>query len=93
METINKKALIDLVSEKTNITKKDAGEIIEAVFGCMKEELMKGNTIDIVGFAKISVKETAPRMGVNPSTGEKIQIAASKKIAFKASKALKDSIQ
>ena len=92
METINKKALIDLVSERTNITKKDATEIVDAVFNTVKDELASGKTVDIAGFGKFSVKESAARSGVNPATGEKIEIAASNRVVFKVSKTLKDCV-
>lgn len=92
METINKKALIDLVSERTNITKKDATEIVDAVFTIVKDELSSGKTVDIAGFGKFSVKESAARSGVNPATGEKIEIAASNRVVFKVSKTLKDCV-
>ena len=92
METINKKALIDLVSERTNITKKDATEIVDAVFNTVKDELAAGKTVDIAGFGKFSVKESAARSGVNPATGEKIEIAASNRVVFKVSKTLKDCV-
>ena len=92
METINKKGLVDIVSDKTNITKKDAAEIIEALFASVKEALVNGNTVDVAGFGKFSVKETAPRQGVNPATGATIEIAAGKRVTFKTSKTLKDLV-
>ena len=52
-----------------------------------------GNKVDISGFGKFEVKERKARMGVNPSNGEAIEIAASKSVGFKAAKALKESVK
>lgn len=93
MEVINKKALTDLVAEETGDTKKHSGEVIEAVFFCISNELAKGNTVDLAGFGKFVVKERNERSGVNPATGEKITISASKAPSFKASSTLKKVVK
>ena len=66
-----------------------------------KEELIMSTTVnkkedgvvDIYGFGKFSLSERAARMGLNPATGEKIEIPASKAVKFKASKSLKDAVK
>ena len=58
----------------------------------LKEELKKGEKIQLVGFGTFEVSERAAREGRNPQTGETMQIAASKSPKFKAGKALKDAI-
>ncbi len=87
---MNKKELIEVVAEKAN-SKKEATELVNAVFETVIAEIAKGNVVDIAGFGKFEVKEKAARTGVNPATGEKIKIAASKAPKFKAAKALKDA--
>lgn len=92
-EILNKKALAEIVAEKLDMTKKDATAAIDAVCATVADELSKGNKIDISGFGKFEVKERAARQGINPATKEAIQIPASKVPAFKAAKALKESVK
>lgn len=92
-EILNKKALAEIVAEKLETTKKDATAAIDAVCATIAEELSKGNKVDISGFGKFEVKERAARQGINPATKETIQIAASKVPAFKAAKALKETVK
>ncbi len=92
-EVLNKKALAEKLAEAHNLTKKEAAEIVELVFDSVKSELSNGGKVDIAGFGKFEVKVRNARTGVNPATGEKIQVPASKVPAFKASKALKESVK
>ncbi len=90
---MTKKELIDVVAEKTGSTKVSAKETVDVVFAAISEELAKGETVDLSGFGKFTVKERAARKGVNPATGESIEIAASKAVSFKVAKALKESVK
>ncbi len=90
---LNKKALADVVAEKTGITKKAANELVDVTFKTIIETLIDGGAVDIFGFGKFEVKERNARNGINPITKEKIEIAASKSPAFKASRLLKDAIK
>ena len=92
-EVLNKKALAEKLAEVHNLTKKEAAEIVELAFDSVKSERVNGGTVDIAGFGKFEVKVRNARTGVNPATGEKIQVPASKVPAFKASKALKESVK
>ncbi|MCI8540189.1 MAG: HU family DNA-binding protein [Erysipelotrichaceae bacterium] len=92
-EILNKKALAEIVAVKLNATKKDATAAIDAVCTTLAEEMSKGNKIDISGFGKFEVKERSARQGINPATKETIQIPATKVPAFKAAKALKESVK
>lgn len=89
-DVLNKKALAEIVAEKCDLSKKAAGDVLDLVFDTVAKTLKDGGRVDIAGFGKFEVKERAAREGVNPATGEKIKIAASKSPKFKASKALKD---
>lgn len=73
--------------------KKQAGEIVDAIFDIITKTLSKGEEVAIPGFGAFKVAKRAARMGVNPKTGEKIQIAASIKPKFRAGKALKDAVK
>ena len=92
-QTMNKKALIDVVASKLDITKKDASVFVETVFESITESLVNGNKVDISGFGKFEVKSRKGRMGINPATKETIEIASTKSCSFKASKALKEAVK
>lgn len=89
---MNKSELIAQVAEKTGLTKRAAGESVEAVLGAIQEALAKGEKVTLVGFGTFEVRNRAARKGVNPTNREKIEIPASKVPAFKAGKALKEAV-
>lgn len=93
METVNKKSISEKIAEDHNLTKKEAGDIVNEVFELMTAALKDGNKVDITGFGKFEVKTRAAREGINPQTKEKIEIPASKIPGFKASKSLKDEVR
>ena len=74
-------------------TKKQAGEIVEWFFETITNALKKGDEVGITGFGTFKVVKRAARMGVNPKTGEKIQIKAANKPKFSAGKLLKDAVK
>lgn len=92
-EALNKKALIECVSAKMNITKKDAAVAVDTVFEEITAALADGGKADISGFGKFEVSERPARMGINPATKEPLQIAASKAPKFKPAKALKEAVK
>lgn len=89
---MTKKEFIEIIAEKTNVSKKDAETVFDAVFAEIKSEMIAGEKVAINGFGTFEVRERAARQGINPLTKEKIDIAACKVPAFKAAKALKDAI-
>ena len=89
---MNKTELIAAVAEKAAISKKDADKAIAAFVDSITDALKAGDKVQLVGFGTFEVRERAARTGRNPKTKETITIAASKAPAFKAGKALKDSI-
>ena len=89
---MTKKELIEKVAAETEVSKKEATEIVNAFVNAMASTLAKGDDVDLAGFGKFTVKKRAARTGVNPQTKEKVKIAASKAVGFKASKTLKDSV-
>ena len=84
--------LIATVAEKTGLSKKDSEKAVNAVFSGITEALASGDKVGIIGFGTFEVKERAARKGVNPRTGEEIEVKASKLPTFKAGKALKDIV-
>jgi len=89
---LTKAELVDRVAAKTGLTKKDAGRAVEALFEAVTEALSSGERVQIVGFGTFEVRQRAARRGRNPQTGQDIRIAARKIPAFKAGKALKESV-
>ena len=89
---MNKTELIAAVTEKAEISKKDAEKAVKAFTDAVAEELAKGGKVQLVGFGNFEVSERPAREGRNPRTGETMTIAASKTPKFKPGKALKDEI-
>ncbi|BAB07075.1 HU family DNA-binding protein [Halalkalibacterium halodurans] len=90
---MNKTELIHQVAERTQMSKKDAGEVVNTVFDVIAESLAQGDSVQLIGFGNFEVRERAARKGRNPQTGEEIDIAATKTPAFKAGKQLKDAVK
>ncbi|MBT3768160.1 MAG: HU family DNA-binding protein [Rhodospirillales bacterium] len=89
---MNKSDLATAVAEATDISNSDATKAVDATFATITNALKSGESIQLVGFGTFSVADRAAREGRNPSTGETIQIAASKAAKFKAGKGLKDAV-
>ncbi|HIU49347.1 MAG TPA: HU family DNA-binding protein [Candidatus Avimonoglobus intestinipullorum] len=89
---MNKTELIAAVAEQAALSKKDAEKAINAVVASITGALADGDKVQLVGFGTFEVRERGARTGKNPRTGEAINIAASKVPAFKAGKALKDTV-
>lgn len=90
---MNKTELIAAVAGKAEISKKDAEKAVSAALEIIVEQLGKGDKVQLVGFGTFEARERAARKGVNPATGEQIDIAASVAPAFKAGKAFKDAMK
>lgn len=90
---MNKTELAAAVANKTGMTKKACEEAVNAAIEVLVEALVAGDKVQIAGFGGFEVKERAAREGRNPQSGEKIQIAATKSVSFKAGKTLKDSLK
>ena len=89
---MNKTELIDKIAAGAEITKAQATAALEATTNALKEALIAGDKIQLVGFGTFSINERPAREGINPATKEKIQIAAKKVAKFKAGAELADAI-
>lgn len=89
---MNKTELIDKIAAGAGISKADAKKALDATTNALKEALVAGDKIQLVGFGTFSVSERPAREGINPATKEKIQIAAKKVAKFKAGAELTDAI-
>ncbi len=89
---ITTKQLAYALAEQHQLTKRQGLELLEDVVGLITKHLKRGERVKIAGLGILQVRKRAARMGRNPATGEPIQIKASKKVAFRASKDLKMAI-
>ena len=87
---MNKATLVAKISEKTDLTKKQAEAAVNAFTETVLESLKAGEKVQLMGFGTFEVKERAARVGRKPSTGETIEIPAKKIPSFKAGKGFKD---
>jgi DNA-binding protein HU-beta len=91
---MNKAELSQALSEKLNISKREAEDMLNAFVDLVIDNLKKGNEVVLTGFGAFSAKTRAARAGVNPQNpSEKIQIPAVRVPKFKAGKALKDALK
>ncbi len=89
---MNKAELIVAIADKTGLSKKDAEKALAAGIDSIFEALRAGEKVQIMGFGTFEAKMRAAREGINPRTGEPIQIAAAKVPSFKAGKGFKDAL-
>ena len=89
---MNKNELISSVADQCGLTKAQAGEAVEAVFGSITKTLSGGNDVKLLGFGNFVVAQRKATTARNPRTGETINVPASKAPKFKAGKALKDAV-
>lgn len=89
---MNNNDLADAIAAGNGLTKADARKVVDGVLGAIVAAASKGEEVSLNGFGKFKVKDTPAREGRSPATGETIQIAASKKLAFAPAKAVKDKI-
>jgi DNA-binding protein HU-beta len=89
---MNNADLADRLSSLHDLTKADARKLVDAVFTAIGEAAAAGDEVSLSGFGKFKVKASPAREGRNPSTGEAITIAASRKLSFAPAKAVKDKL-
>ncbi|WP_279306702.1 HU family DNA-binding protein [Mesoplasma seiffertii] len=91
-ENMTKKELIEEILTNEDISKTQCEDIVNAIFEKIGNELALGKEVSIAGFGKFGISERSSREGINPSTGEKITIKASKSAKFKPAKQLKETL-
>ena len=89
---MNKSELIDKIAAGAGLTKADAKKALDATTAAIKEALVAGEKVQLIGFGTFSVNERPAREGITPATKEKIQIAAKKVAKFKAGAELAESL-
>jgi DNA-binding protein HU-beta len=89
---MNKSQLIDAVASDSGLTKTDSARAVESLLHAVTKTLKNGDEVNITGFGKFSVIQRAARQGVNPRTGERVKIKASKAPKFSAGASLKQAV-
>ncbi len=84
--------IIQNVTDKLGLSKRDSTRIVESVLEIMKEQLSKGDTVKISGFGNFVVRSKNARRGRNPHTGVEMEICARKVLTFKSSQILKKAL-
>ena len=87
---MNKGDLIQAVAQKTGFSNKDAQAAFDATLEALTDALKNGEKVQLVGFGTFEVKDVPAKTGINPATGEKVEIAACKKPVLKFGKSYKD---
>jgi DNA-binding protein HU-beta len=90
---VTKSEFIDHVAQKGSFDKTSAAKAVDAVLGVIEETLSRGGEVSFSGFGKFHVADRSARQGVNPRTGEPIQIAASRVPKFTAGSGLKKAVK
>jgi DNA-binding protein HU-beta len=86
---MTKNELAEKIAGRTGLAASQSREVLEVAIEAISSELAAGGEVALAGFGKFSVSQRAARQGRNPSTGQAIQIAASKAAKFSAASALK----
>lgn len=89
---MNKTELIEKIAAGSGLSKADSKKALDATVAAIKDALVAGDKVALVGFGTFSVNERPAREGINPSTKQKIQIAAKKTAKFKAGAELTDAL-
>jgi DNA-binding protein HU-beta len=90
---VTKSEFVDQVAARSGLGKGEATKAVDTVIEVIEETLSRGGEINFTGFGKFSVADRGARQGVNPQTGERIQIAASRVPRFSAGSALKKAVK
>jgi DNA-binding protein HU-beta len=90
---VTKSEFVDRVADRSGLGKGEADTAVNAVLDTIEEVLSRGGEVSFTGFGKFAVAERGARQGVNPQTGERIQIAASRVPRFSAGSALKKAVK
>ena len=90
---MTKSEFVDQVASESGLGKSEAGKAVDAFINVVAETLSRGGEVNFTGFGKFSVADRGARQGVNPQTGERINIAASRVPRFSAGSGLKKAVK
>ena len=86
---MNKIDFVNIIAERVNLNKQEAGQVFESILSAMRQALKEGKRIEIRGLGTFAVRTRRPRMGRNPRTGEKVSVSSKKVPFFKPGKEFK----
>lgn len=89
---LTRKELAKTINEKMGFSQRGAGQLIDAVFGCLKDTLVEEESIKLVQFGSFLVKKKESRKGRNPRTGDTMEICERSMVSFKPSKTVRGKI-
>jgi DNA-binding protein HU-beta len=92
-DRMTKNELVEQIADRAGLSKAQAGEALGAVLEAIEQGLARGEDVSITGFGKFTVAHRSARQGVNPATGQPMQIAASRSPRFSAGAKLKDAVK
>ena len=90
---LTKAALADLLYDNIGLNKREAKDMVDALFDIVTERLVSGDDVKITGFGNFQIRSKSSRPGRNPRTGEPVAIEARRVVTFHASPKLKDRVQ
>jgi len=91
-KNLSKTELVALIAEDTEMTMKDAGKVFTSIIDNISDSLVKGGSVQLIGFGSFKTIEKAARMGRNPNNGEEIEIPAKSAVKFTAGKKLSELV-
>lgn len=91
-KTVGRQELAKRISQEAKLSQKQAGEVLEATLSAIREALQSGNEVRLVGFGSFKVRTSAARRGVNPRSGENIEVPAKDRVRFSPGKELSDAV-
>ena len=90
---MNKSELIDAIAAGAGLTKAQSKAALEATLEAIKNAMVDGDKVSLIGFGTFETRKRAERTSINPRTKEKVKVPASKVPAFKAGQALKNAVK
>lgn len=91
-KNVTRKELALAINEKLGVSQRNASEIVDTIFSTMKDTLISGESLKLVQFGTLSVRDKSPRRGRNPRTGESMIITKRKMVSFRPSKRLRERL-
>ncbi|MFJ2670024.1 MULTISPECIES: HU family DNA-binding protein [unclassified Streptomyces] len=90
--TLDKQELINAISESADISKTTANKVLDAALVAIKDAVVSGDSVQLIGFGSFTPGQRAAGTGRNPKTGEPVEISAARVVKFTAGKAFKDAL-
>ena len=90
---MNKEELVQEIAKKSNVTQKEAAEVLGAFIETIQKTVSKGKKVTLVGFGTFESRKRAARIGRNPQTGKELKIPATTVPAFSAGKNFKELVK